>query len=95
MLPLRELLSHKLESIGRLSIAQEEFDLLSQREWTEKPFDPDDFIRIKHSSGLEDPGLRVLRQLYVYRDEQAREMNLPTYKVSPNQFLILLARKRP
>ena len=95
LLPLRELLSHKLESIGRSSIAQEEFDLLSQREWSEKPFDPDDFIRIKHSSGLEEPGLRVLRQLYVYRDEQAREMNRPPYKVIPNPVLVLIARKRP
>jgi len=95
LLPLRELLTHKLEAAGRLGIAHEEFGLLEQREWKEKPFDPDDFIRIKHSSGIEEEGLRVLRQLYVYRDEQARDMNRPPYKVIPNQVLILLARKKP
>ena len=95
LLPLRELLTHKLQSIGRMEIAQEEFELLSLREWKEKAFDPDDFIRIKHSSGLEDLGLRVLRQLYVYRDGQAKDMNRPPYKVIPNQVLILVARKRP
>lgn len=95
LLPLRELLTHKLQSIGRLSIAEEEFELLSHREWKEKPFDPNDFIRIKHSSGLEEAGLRVLRQLYVYRDGQAKAMNRPPYKVIPNQVLILIARKQP
>ncbi|MEC7240022.1 MAG: HRDC domain-containing protein [Myxococcota bacterium] len=95
LLPLRELLTHKLQSIGRLGIAEEEFDLLSRREWKDKPFDPNDFIRIKHSSGLEEVGLRVLRQLYVYRDGQAKEMNRPPYKVIPNQVLILIARKQP
>lgn len=95
LLPLRELLTHKLQSIGRLGIAEEEFELLSQREWKERPFDPNDFIRIKHSSGLEEAGLRVLRQLYVYRDKQAKDMNRPPYKVIPNQVLILIARKQP
>ena len=52
------------------------------------------FHRIKHSSGLEEPGLRVLRQLYVYRDEQAVK-DRPPYKVIPNPVLVLIARKRP
>ena len=95
LLPLRELLTHKLEATERMHIAEEEFGLLALREWREKPFDPDDFIRIKHSSGLDEVGLRVLRRLYVYRDGQAKDMNRPPYKVIPNQVLLLLARKRP
>jgi ribonuclease D len=95
LLPLREILIHKLESTERTHIAQEEFEILARRSWREKPFDPNDFIRIKHSSGLEEAGLRVLRQLYVYRDGQAKGMNRPPYKVIPNQVLLLLARKRP
>jgi len=95
LLPLREILLHKLEETGRKAIADEEFERLALRSWTEKPFDPDDFVRMKHSSGLDEVGLKVLRALFVYRDGQAKGMNRPPYKVIPNQVLLLLARKRP
>jgi ribonuclease D len=95
LLPLREILMHKLEETGRKAIAVEEFERLALRSWTEKPFDPDGFVRMKHSSGLDDVGMRVLRALFVYRDGQAKGMNRPPYKVIPNQVLLLLARKCP
>jgi ribonuclease D len=95
LLSLRELLTLKLSALGRLEIADEEFALLERREWTHRDFDPDDFIRIKNSSGIDEDGLRVLRKLFVYRDECAAKANRPPYKVIPNQVLLLLARKRP
>jgi ribonuclease D len=95
LLSLRELLTHKLKALGRLEIADEEFALLENREWTHREFDPDDFVRIKNSSGIDDDGLRVLRKLFVYRDGCAAKANRPPYKVIPNQVLLLLARKRP
>ncbi len=95
LLSLRELLTLKLKTLGRLEIADEEFALLENREWTHREFDPDDFVRIKNSSGMDDDSLRVLRKLFTYRDECALKANRPPYKVIPNQVLLLLARKRP
>jgi ribonuclease D len=95
LLPLREILLHKLNETDRTNIALEEFDRLSLRSWKEKPFEPNDFVRMKHISDLDETGLRVLRALFTYRDSQAKGMNRPPYKVIPNQVLLLLARKRP
>jgi len=95
LLSLRELLTVKLKALDRLEIAEEEFSLLENREWTHRDFDPDDFIRIKNSSGMDDDSLRILRKLFVYRDQCAAKANRPPYKVIPNQVLLLLARKQP
>lgn len=60
-----------------------------------RDFDPDDFGRISGARTLDPHARRVLRELFVLRDEEARARNLPPFKVLPNHALLELAKARP
>ncbi len=92
---LRELLSEELVRAGRLSWAQEEFRRIAAREWPERSFDPDDFRRIKGAGRLNPRQQAVLRELFVLRDQRARELDRPPFKVLGNQTLLLLSEAQP
>jgi ribonuclease D len=95
LIMLRGILRAELEAAGRLSWAEEEFALLSRREWTRVPFTPDDFWRIRGSRDLNRRQQLVLRELAVARDERARAANRPAFKVISDQALIAVARHLP
>ncbi|MBI3449930.1 MAG: ribonuclease D [Acidobacteria bacterium] len=95
LLPLREILGAELVAAGRLAWAEEEFSLLTQREWSREPFHPDHFWKIR---GVRDLGRReqgVLRELAVLRDGRSRAVNRPPFKVIPDQTLTALAHAKP
>jgi ribonuclease D len=95
LLSLREILTRRLRAVNRLAHQEEECLLLEQREWQGRVFDPDGYLRVKRSQGLDDTGKRVLRRLYLYRDEQARKLDRPAFKVLPDSVLVTVADKRP
>ncbi|MBT3218610.1 MAG: hypothetical protein HN348_05915 [Proteobacteria bacterium] len=95
LLALREILTMRLKRMKRMAHLKEECELLEERQWQVKPFDPNDYLKMKNIGSLDDTGLRVLRRLFLYRHEQAREMDRPTFKVIPNQALIVIAEKCP
>lgn len=92
---LREILTRRLERVGRMRHLEEECLLLEEREWVGRSFDPDGFLQVKGLKGLDDVGMRVLKRLYAYRDDQARGMNRPTFKVIADEDLVSVARRRP
>jgi ribonuclease D len=92
---LREILLRQLGRADRLRHTREECALLERRDWPRKAFDPEGWVRIKGANGLDDAGKRVLRRLYLYRDEQARELDRPVYKVIGDQQLLDIAARRP
>ena len=95
LISLREILLTRLRRMGRIAHSEEECLLLEQREWAGRAFDPDGYLRIKGSARLDDHQKRVLRRLYLYRDEQARKQNRPTFKVLPDGALISVATRLP
>ena len=95
LLALREIMRPRLRKLGRARHLREECRLLERRQWTSRPFDPDGFMEIKKANELDKAGLRVLRQLYLYRDKQARRMDRPVYKVIPDTVLWSLADSKP
>ncbi len=95
LLALREILMRRLRKDGRLRHLREECRLVEKREWKARPFDPDGFLDIRKSDGLDDTGKRVLRRLYLYRNAQAEKQNRPTFKVIPDAVLLKLASARP
>lgn len=96
LLALRDTLSHKLAEAGRLEHVREECALVEAREWSGRAGDPGaDFLRIKGAHVLDEGGLRVLRALVRYRDEQARQLDRPAFKTIPDQLLLALAEQRP
>jgi ribonuclease D len=92
---LREILSSKLQRAGRLRPVLEECKMMEGREWQGRVHDPADFLRVKGSRQLDEPGQRVLRALYAYRDQEAASMDRPAFKVIPDPVLLDIARTRP
>ena len=95
LLPLRDQLFAMLEAGGHLEEARELFDELCQVEWQEAEFDPQGFWRIGGVHSLEPEGIAVLRELYLYRDEQARQRDVPPFKIMTDQILLGLAATKP
>lgn len=92
---LREILHRDLVRANRLKRFEEECRLLEKRQWAGKGFDPDGWLKAKGIVSLDDAGKRVLRRAWAYRDEQARQMDRPQFKVMPDDVLVALADVRP
>ncbi len=95
LIPLRDILKKQLEKAHRLAWAEEEFSVLSQREWTREPFSPLDFWKIRGARQLPKREQMVLRELAVMRDRRARKMNRPPFKIVSDAVLVSLTRLKP
>jgi len=95
LLRLRDALETELRQKGRLEWAQEEFEAAASAERREKEFDPEGFRRIKGSRDLSQQDQVVLRALYLFRDEVARRMDVPPFKVLNNSILLDLVHRPP
>lgn len=95
LLPLREQMLAELQARGRWEEAKEAFATLENLTWTEKPFDPEGFWRIDCARDLPPRALAVLRELYLFRDAEARRQNRPPFKILTDQALINLAIAQP
>jgi ribonuclease D len=95
LIPLAEILAKELRRVRRESWAQEEFEALERRVWREREFDELGYLRIKGARKLDASGLSVLRALYLMRDQKAREMDRPPFKVLGNRTLLDLAERQP
>ncbi|MBW2268555.1 MAG: ribonuclease D [Deltaproteobacteria bacterium] len=95
LIALREILTKELRAAKRLRWAQEEFKTLCARQWPEREFDKLGYLRIKGARKLDPNGLSVLRELYYARDERAREIDRPPFKVLGNRTLLDIAERKP
>ncbi len=87
-------LAEELREKGRLAWVEEECSFLAQVRVTVREKGPR-FLRFKGASRLEPRALAVLEELLNFRDEQARRMDRPPFKVIGNEALTELALKRP
>lgn len=85
----------ELQARRRWREAQEAFAGLPQIAYVEKSFDPDGFWRLRGTRDLDPSALAVLRELYLWRDEQARHLNRPAFKVLSDDVLIQLSQRQP
>jgi ribonuclease D len=95
LLQLRDKLLVELEEQGRVEEARGAFERVAASEWSKKDFDPDDFWRVKGARDLDEQGLAILRELYVYRDQRARELDRPPFKVLGDRVLVALSQQTP
>jgi ribonuclease D len=95
LLPLRETQLAELQSKDRLTEARRAFQRLCRAEPKPKVFSPDDFWRIQGARDLRPVEQAVLRQLYIFRDQHARKLNRPPFKVMNDATLVRLAEARP
>lgn len=88
---LRDELRRQLEEKGRLSWAEEEFARLEDLRWTPVSTNGDSYLRIKGARVLTRRGLALLRELAHWRDAVAAEMDRASFRVMPNEALLVLA----
>jgi ribonuclease D len=96
LISLREILVRKLAKVGRLKRVEEECRRLEKREWEGRKPDEHAWMRMKTGGvQLDDAGKRILRRLWMYRDEQAKRMDRPPFKTIPDPVLVDVAAARP
>jgi ribonuclease D len=95
LLPLQEIQARELEASGRWPQARHRFAELTETRAEPKKFDPEGFWRISGIRDLDDEGRGVLRELYLFRDREARAVNRPPFRVISNQALLSLSEQRP
>jgi ribonuclease D len=92
LIKLAENLEKELTEAGRLQWAQDEFHTLCGRRWPDREFDKLGYLRIKGARSMDPVELAVLRELFLLRDERAREIDRPPFKVLGNRTLLEISR---
>jgi ribonuclease D len=95
LLALRDVQLGELERLGRLEEAREEFERLTRVQPAARRFDPDAYWNIAGARELDRVGLGILRELFRFRDAQARKEDRPAFKVMPDATLVRVALQRP
>src|SRR5213083_1915342 len=97
VLPLRDALERRLQSLGRLSWAQEEFKQLESLRWTgvASGTDDDSYLRLKGAKGLASRSLAALRLLHPWRDTVAERDDKAPFRIIGNDALVAVSRALP
>jgi ribonuclease D len=95
LMPLRDRLKAELAATGRWDLAVEDFRRMCAVCVTSPEDERDPFWRITGAQDLDPQQLAVLHELHHYRDEQARALNRPHFKVLSNQALLEVAQVCP
>lgn len=91
---LRDRLRERLESLGRLGWAEEEFAIEEDVRWRETS-DEDAWLRLKGTRDLRPRQLAALRELYRWRERVAEARDVATFRVLSNEAMIELSRRMP
>jgi ribonuclease D len=92
---LRDRLLTELRSKGREEEAYETFAELAKLPAAKQRFDPEGYWRIGAARDLSRNQMAIVRELYLLRDEIARKMNQPPFRVLSDLGLTELARIAP
>jgi ribonuclease D len=89
--PLRDLLRARLDELGRQTWLEEE--MATWQEEVEKSISHDRWHRVSGNTGLDGRALAVLRELYRWRDAEAKRRNQPARRVLRDDLIVELARR--
>ena len=92
---LRDILRRQLEERGRLSWAEEEFELLTATRYTPPDGGEPPYLRMKGAKALRGRELAVLRELYEWRDGVAQRADKATFRILNNDPILAMARTPP
>jgi ribonuclease D len=92
---LRDDFARRLTEMNRWQDAREAFYELTLVDAARREFDPEGYWRLALPNQLTRRQSAVLRELYLLRDELARQRNLPTFKVMQDKLLLALAQVTP
>ena len=92
---LRDALRSRLDALGRLVWAEEEFARLEDLRWSPVAVNGDGYLRIKGARLLSRRALAVLRELAHFRDAVAADLDRASFRVLSNEALLALAGNPP
>lgn len=92
---LRDGLKQRLEDMGRLAWAEEEFRLQEKIVWEPSPDDDSAYMKLKGARDLDRRGLAALRELHGWREGLARERDVAPFRVLNNEALLAMAVRLP
>lgn len=95
LLPLRDRLAEALQRAGRWQEACEACERLTNVDPHDNGFNPDGYWRISNIRTLTPRQVALLRELYLYRDSQARRFDRPPFKILGNETLLAIAQESP
>lgn len=95
LLRLRDDLAQALQENGHWDEAQEIFAELTYVTPINTPFDPDGFWSINGANDLTRSQQAILRELYIFRDREARRRDQPLFKVLSDGTLLAIAQVEP
>ncbi len=88
---IREKQTAILKKLGRLEWHRESCAKVVQTSRILKEIDPEELWRVNGSSKLELSALPILRELWLWRDGEAKERDLPTFKIMNNDRMLDIA----
>lgn len=91
---LRDILKGKLEELGRLAWAEEEFALLDETRWAPADGEPA-YLRLKGARALRGRELAILRELYEWREAAAQRSDRATFRILNNEPMLTMAKSPP
>ncbi|MFH1098289.1 MAG: HRDC domain-containing protein [Candidatus Desantisbacteria bacterium] len=91
LIALHDLQISELKKMGRLEEAYERFEQLTHVPPAVRHFNPDAYLNITGAKDMDQISLGVLRELFRFRDRQARKENRPVFRILPDSMLIHLA----
>jgi ribonuclease D len=93
---LASIFEDRLEALGRLDWAREEWTRLESVRWSDRrDTDPEPFRRTKGARALDPAGLAVLREVWQWRDAMARKRDQPPFRVLRDETLLAIAKAPP
>jgi ribonuclease D len=92
---LRDNLQAELVNTNRLAEAHETFEELCRVPPGSNEFDPEGYWSIGYPYRLPRRQMAILRELYLFRDQIARQRNVPLFKVFTDKTLVAIAQNAP
>ena len=92
---LRDMMMEKLEAMGRLEWAREEFALLERVHWSVSEEDEPAWLRMKGAKALRPRQLAILRELHGWRDALAQKADKAPFRIINNEPMFAIARLQP
>jgi ribonuclease D len=95
LISLRDRLAEELQAGGHWEEAQELFQLLNQTPPATSSYDPQGFWSIGNAHRLNGKNAAILRELYLWREEEAARQDRPPFKIVGDKGLLAVLEANP
>ena len=95
LIPLRAVLLGELEELNRVEEAECEFARIARANIADKPFDADNWVKVKGSRELPAKTRGAVRCLYIARDTISKRLDRAPFRVLHDSAIVELAKRQP